>query len=138
MKRPLRTSIHTALGLASIVGLSFGCTAPAAVSTPAAAPTPISTPIPNEGTWHLATNFLRASFEGAAAGICPRYDTLNARLAEAEGRLSVQSALGLLAQVSLPGTQWSVVYEISTGAVSVIMAQHVDNIHTFRLGPAVD
>ncbi len=94
--------------------------------------------IPNEGPWHLATNFLRASFEGAAAGVCPRYDTLNARLTEAEGRLSANSALDLLAEVSQPGTQWSVVYGISTGEVSVIMAQQYDNVHTFRLSPEVD
>ena len=92
--------------------------------------------IPNERHWHMATNFVRASIEGSAAGGCSRYDLLNARLKETEGQLSVQGALDLLSDVSQRGTQWSVVYEISTREIEVIMGRQYDNVHTFHLSNA--
>jgi hypothetical protein len=92
--------------------------------------------IPNERHWHMATNFLRASIEGSAAGVCSRYDLLNTRLTETEGQLSVQGALDLLSDVSQGGTQWSVVYGISTREIEVIMGRQYDNVHTFPLSIA--
>jgi Linear amide C-N hydrolases, choloylglycine hydrolase family len=92
--------------------------------------------IPNESAWHLATNFLRASVDGSAAGLCPRYDLLSARLAQADGRLSLPGAIDLLADVSQAGTQWSVVYGMSTGEAVVIMGREYEAVHTFPLNRA--
>jgi hypothetical protein len=89
--------------------------------------------IPNERTWHLATNFLRASINGSAEGVCRRYDSINAQLTETEGWLSVQGAMDLLAEVSQEETQWSVVYGMSTGDVKVVMGRQYDNLYTFPL-----
>jgi hypothetical protein len=89
--------------------------------------------IPNETPWHLATNFLRASVGESAEGTCWRYDRIGRRLTQAEGQLTVQNAVGLLAEVSQEGTQWSVVYGMSTGDVSVTMARRYDSSHTFHL-----
>ncbi|MGA9348432.1 MAG: C45 family peptidase [Anaerolineae bacterium] len=89
--------------------------------------------MPNETPWHLATNFLRASAGESAEGQCWRYDKISQRLTEAEGQLTAQDALDLLSQVSQEGTQWSVVYGMSTGDVNVTMGQKYDNVYTFPL-----
>ncbi len=92
--------------------------------------------IPNETPWHLATNFLRASAGESAEGECWRYDKISQRLTEAGGRLTVHDAMDLLAGVSQEGTQWSVVYGMSTGDVNVTMGRQYDTLHTFPLSLA--
>ena len=87
---------------------------------------------PNEQPWHLATNFLRASVDDPA-GQCRRYDTLDRRLVESEGQLSPGEAMDLLAQVAQGGTQWSAVYNLSAGTVSVVMGRDYQAVHTFEL-----
>jgi hypothetical protein len=92
--------------------------------------------IPNETPWHLATNFLCASAGESAEGECWRYDKISQRLTEAEGQLTVQDAMALLADVSQGSTQWSVVYGMSSGDVNVVMGQEYDDVHTFNLSLA--
>ena len=89
--------------------------------------------IPNETDYHLATNFLRASVGESAEGECWRYDKINRRLAGTGGRITTQEALGLLEQVSQEGTQWSVVYETSSGNVNVVMGREYDDAHVLHL-----
>jgi hypothetical protein len=89
--------------------------------------------IPNERPWHLATNFLRASAGESARGLCWRYDRINQRLTEAEGRITAQDAMALLAQVSQENTQWSIVYGMSTGDVHVTMGREYDKAQTLHL-----
>jgi len=88
---------------------------------------------PNDEPWHLATNFLRAAVEGSAAGQCWRYDQIQRRMAETEGQLSPAEALDLLGQVAQEGTQWSVVYSLSSGDVQVAMGQQYEAAHSFHL-----
>ena len=90
--------------------------------------------IPNETPWHLATNFLRASAGTSAEGWCWRYDRLSQRLAEAGGRMTTQGAMQLLASVAQGNTQWSIVYGMSTGDVTVTMGRAYETPHTFPLG----
>jgi len=92
--------------------------------------------IPNEMPWHLATNFLRASAGESVEGECWRYDKISQRLTQAEGQLTVQDAIHLLADVSQEATQWSVVYGMSTGDVNVTMGRQYDNPHTLHLSLA--
>ena len=94
------------------------------------------TVIPNETPWHQATNILRASAGESAEGECWRYDKISQRLTQAEGQLTVQDAIHLLAAVSQEGTQWSVVYGMSTGDVNVSMGRQYDNVHTLHLNLA--
>ena len=89
--------------------------------------------IPNETPWHLATNFLRASISEPGEAACWRYDRIGRRLAEAQGRLAVQDALNLLSEVSVADTEWSVAYQMSTLAVSVVMGRQYSSPHTFHL-----
>ncbi len=95
---------------------------------------------PNETAWHLATNFLRAS-AGASAevpalseveGECWRYDRISQRLTEAQGRMTAQDAVDLLAEVSQESTQWSVVYGMSSGDIHVTMGREYDDVHILQ------
>ncbi len=87
----------------------------------------------NEKPWHLATNFLRASVSDPA-GQCWRYDKIDKQLTETQGRLSAQDAADLLARVSQIVTQWTVVYEMRTGEITVTMGrQYAKPPHRFQL-----
>lgn len=89
--------------------------------------------IPNEKPWHQATNFLRSAVSGDAEGQCWRYDTIIQRLAQAQGRLDTKGAMTLLADVSQNNTQWSIVYKMSTGDVSVAMGRQYTATYAFHL-----
>ncbi len=90
--------------------------------------------IHNDSHWHLATNHLRNTASGD--GGCWRYANLAAALSAAGGRLTPEVAMGLLAGVSQPSTQWSIVYGITSGAVEVAMGRHYESAHSFRLDHA--
>jgi len=92
--------------------------------------------IANEQPWHLATDFLRASKGGSGEGECWRYDTISRRLLDAEGRLTMKDGMDLLSAVAQSSTQWSAVYGMSTGEVSIAMARRFGGIHSFRLSAA--
>jgi len=89
--------------------------------------------IPNEEPWHLATNFQVASTLQSSSGKCRRYDRMTKRLAESHGKLLPHEAMALLKSVSKRKTQWSVVYEMSTGDVSVAMDRKYSNLHRFHI-----
>jgi hypothetical protein len=89
--------------------------------------------IPNETPWHLATNFLRASYGASAEGVSWRYDSLFQQLSETEGYITPQEAMDLLKDVSQANTQWSIVYGMSTGDIIVSMERQYDNVYTFTL-----
>jgi hypothetical protein len=87
----------------------------------------------NEQPWHLATNFLRSSVDDPADGNCWRYNKINAQLTETNGRIDVQAAMQLLSDVAQDNTQWSVVYQMSSGVVNVAMGQQYSDVHQFQL-----
>jgi hypothetical protein len=87
----------------------------------------------NTNPWHQATNFLLWNTHDSAGGICHRYDVLLERLEEEQGNLSRVEAMELLEDVSQPSTQWSVIYQLHTGQVSLAMGRHYSKIHTFQL-----
>lgn len=88
---------------------------------------------PNTQPWHLATNFIRASVD-SPRGQCPRYDAIEARLVKTQGRLSASGGLGLLEQVAQKTTQWSAIYSLTRGEVTVAMGRQYGRTHTFPLG----
>jgi len=92
--------------------------------------------VPNETLWHQATNFVRSAHGESALGKCERYDKISSFLSGAEGRISEEEALTLLSSVAQDITQWSVVYEMSTGDVNVVMGRDWENIHVFHLARA--
>jgi hypothetical protein len=91
--------------------------------------------MPNEYAWHLATNHLLATGIRGGGSSGWRYDTIEERLAATGGILTPIEAMDLLSDVSqsFNGTQWSVVYDISTGNISVAMARNYEDVHDFQL-----
>jgi hypothetical protein len=94
--------------------------------------------IENEQPWHLATNFLRSSVEDPQDGNCWRYNKINSRLIEDQGMLDAKSAMGLLAEVAQENTQWSVVYQMTRGEVSVAMGRDYTQVQTFQISDYVN
>lgn len=89
--------------------------------------------IPNTNPWRLATNFTVSPAEEHALGRCWRYDVLSRELESAAGRLSSEQALDLLSSVAQDSTQWSVVYDLSSGGVLVAMGREYDAVYRDRL-----
>jgi hypothetical protein len=87
--------------------------------------------LPNEAAWHMATNHLRCIAEGD--GGCPRYRTISARLTNSNGKLDPQAAMQLLSEVKQGMTQWSTVYNMTSGDINVAIAGIYDNVYSFHL-----
>jgi hypothetical protein len=88
----------------------------------------------NEAPWQIATNFLLADTNGNEQGQCWRYDLISQRLNELDGRVSPDASLRLLEDVSQDHTQWSVIYNMTTGDLQVVMGQaYSGTVHTFEL-----
>ncbi|MBL7202334.1 MAG: linear amide C-N hydrolase [Anaerolineae bacterium] len=94
--------------------------------------------LPNTDPWHLATNHLRAIASQASGSGCWRYDALSGRLQETGGQLTASGAMDLLQDVSVPTTQWSIIYGIRTGDVQVAMGRKYGEVHTFHLPLATE
>ncbi len=88
-------------------------------------------------SWQISTNFLFAEVPLDKAGAeCWRYKTADAALSQSEGVLDAQGAMGLLQRVSGAGTTatiWSVVYNLSSGQVQVVMDRDYDQVYSFEL-----
>ncbi|MGB2895321.1 MAG: C45 family peptidase [Anaerolineales bacterium] len=87
----------------------------------------------NTNPWHQATNFLLSNANGSAEGISKRYDLLTERLQEEQGDLSLGEAMELLSNVSQSSTQWSIVYQLYTGRISLTMGRRYSEVHAFQL-----
>ncbi len=78
------------------------------------------------------TNFLTSSVKNTA-GQCWRYDRIAQRLAQNAGSSNTQDALDLLQGVAQDNTQWSIVYGMSSGEVTVAMGRQYDRVFKFGL-----
>ncbi|UCC64412.1 MAG: hypothetical protein JSV36_04970 [Anaerolineae bacterium] len=86
----------------------------------------------------MATNFLRVTVGETGRWPCWRHDKIHGQLTETGGRVATQDAMDLLGQVSQEVTQWSVLYGMSTGQVSVAMGRQYEDVHTSHLKRAGD
>jgi len=89
--------------------------------------------IPNQGPWHLATNFLRTAAGDNPQSQCPRYAHIYERLSAAQGRITPQQAMETLQGVAQPSTQWSIVYGMTSGEVEVVMGRKYGEGHRFQM-----
>ena len=89
--------------------------------------------IETDQPWHSATNFLLSSVEDPKDGNCWRYNKVNSQLTEIQGILDPISAMELLSEVSQGNTQWSVVYQMAYGEVSIAMGGDYAQVYTFQL-----
>lgn len=83
--------------------------------------------------WHMATNFLRAQAGEQPKGWCERYDHIAERMQQTQGRLAPSQAMQLLSDVSQDSTQWSVVYQINTLQINIVMGRDYAHFANFTL-----
>lgn len=89
----------------------------------------------NHDLWQVATNSILSEVSAAAPDdLCPRYHEANATLTCSAGQLSSKKALALLGRVSQPGTRWSTLYDLRSGAVQVALGRAYERVHGFGLG----
>jgi hypothetical protein len=87
--------------------------------------------LPNDVAWHMATNHFRCTAKGD--GGCMRYRTISERLAEVNGQLDAESAMQLLSEVKQGMTQWSAVYDMSSGKIDIALGGEYGTVYTFHL-----
>jgi len=88
----------------------------------------------NDQTWQIATNFVVHDVRPKGADApCWRYSHLYEELAHVNGRLTISQAMTLLSDVSQPNTMWSVVYNMVSGDISVVMDRQYDKLRSFAL-----
>ena len=89
----------------------------------------------NNRPWQISTNFLLS--ETVPVPQTPdywRYNKASEQLGKTMGRLSQDEAMKLLHGVSQENsTTWSIVYNLSTGAVQVALGRDYEQIHSFQL-----
>jgi hypothetical protein len=88
----------------------------------------------NQAPFHLATNHMRCIAFGD--GGCWRYRTLSDRLSSMGGHLDTASAMQLLSDVQQEFTQWSSLYDITSGDVHVVIDRDYSTSYAFHLDMA--
>lgn len=88
--------------------------------------------IRNMKPWQVSTNFLIYNSNEDSI-FCNRYKTAMKFLEEKKGSISENEAMNLLKDISQSSTQWSIVYNISTGDIKVSMGREYDDIKEFKL-----
>ena len=91
-----------------------------------------------QGSWQAATNFLQSAYPEDLSGNCHRYDAISEALRRSKESFTAKDALQLLADVSQPNTQWSVVYGLSDGTIRIVMGQVYEQVVTTNLDMASD
>ncbi|MHC4170977.1 MAG: carcinine hydrolase/isopenicillin-N N-acyltransferase family protein, partial [Planctomycetota bacterium] len=86
--------------------------------------------IRDEKPWQVSTNFL---FSESSKPECWRYNKAAKSLADSQGAKSADEAMSLLGSTSLDHTVWSVVYNLSTGKISLALGKDYEQMHTFKL-----
>ncbi len=87
--------------------------------------------LPNTSPWHMATNYMVSLASGD--GGCPRYHILSDRLTLLDGLLDPLSAMQLLADVSQDITQWSSVYDMTSGDIHIAIGKDYTQTLTYHL-----
>jgi hypothetical protein len=87
--------------------------------------------LPNEADWHVATNHFRCAAKGD--GGCMRYRTISERLAGLNGQLDAEGAMQLLSDVKQDMTQWSAVYDMSSGKIDIALGGEYGSVYSFQL-----
>ena len=90
--------------------------------------------IRSETGWYQASNFIESTAD-PAHGQCRRYDLVAEELDAVQGVLDFDGAFGILEKVAQAETQWSVVYNQTSGEIRVVMGKQYDRVHVFQLDP---
>ena len=80
--------------------------------------------------WQVSTNFL---FSEPFKPDCWRYDEAAGSLGDSQGETSADEAMSILQNTSQDNTMWSVVYNLTTGQISLALGKDYEQVHTFQL-----
>jgi hypothetical protein len=93
--------------------------------------------IPNGQPWQAITNFYLTRDTGE---VDPndnwghgRLGLISESLQKSQGAVTAEEAMGILKSVSLPGTQWSVIYDMTTGDVKIAMGHNYEVVYSYQL-----
>jgi len=86
--------------------------------------------IRSEKNWQVSTNYL---FSEALQPDCWRYKKASESLTREQGDITNEQAMGILQGTSQQHTTWSVVYNLSTGGINLVMGKDYDQVHNFKL-----
>ena len=89
--------------------------------------------IRDNNPWQVATNFIINDINIPDQVTCPGYKKAYQTLQECHGELDQQIAMDLLKDVSIYGTTWSCVYDLTNRSVSVAINRNYKNIYSFSL-----
>ena len=89
--------------------------------------------IRNSVPWQVTTNFYLAGATEQMRTQDRRYSTAATWLRGADGRLDPGEAMRLLEHVEQTSTQWSIVYDMSTGEIRLVMAEAYYHVHVYHL-----
>jgi penicillin V acylase-like amidase (Ntn superfamily) len=84
----------------------------------------------DDNPWQVSTNYL---FSEPQQPDCWRYKKASQSLRKAQGNLSQDKAMQLLQDTSQGSTVWSVVYNLKSGQIDLVMGKNYDKVHTFSL-----
>lgn len=86
------------------------------------------------GDYQIASNFLLSSFVDGESIPCNRYQSYDATLKTAEGRLTIPETLTLLKENTIEGQeQWSVVYDLTAKTMTLTFANDYSKEYFFEL-----
>jgi hypothetical protein len=83
-------------------------------------------------SFQTVTNFIvyQGMNEGEGGTEFDRFDTIQTELTKRQGIIDEEDALALLSRAKIPGrTQWSAVYNLTTGDVMICMAEQYDTVY---------
>lgn len=84
--------------------------------------------------WQISTNFTISGTDVTIRpSLCDRYATALEVLGEANGILSQEEAMHLLASISQSSTEWSILYNLTSGDIQIVMGRKYDQAHSFSL-----
>jgi hypothetical protein len=83
-----------------------------------------------EKNWQVSTNFL---FSETQKPDCWRCKKASESLAKEQGDITEGRAMDILQGTSQDHTTWSIVYNLSTGGINLVMGKDYDQVHTFEL-----
>lgn len=86
-----------------------------------------------EPAWQCATNFHVCGNEARGKQLCHRFSQLQRRLSELDGSMDSEQAFDLLQQVAQRNTEWSAVYDMKQGGLSVCLTRQFDNRYSFAI-----
>lgn len=84
--------------------------------------------------WQVSTNFILSGLDPKEwKTYCNRYAAAEAQLTSKNGRLSPAESMSLLQEVSQSSTIWSLVYNLTSGDIQVVMNRQYEQIYHFSL-----